>query len=129
MQVTRSASDKEIRQAYRALAMKYHPDKEEGNEEKFIAISEAYETLGDPEKRARYDDQTSSYGSDFETGSHHKYTISITVPIIIVTCTPSFVINTAISGRCRGIPQTACSGRLSRSSSRTRTDGPRFASG
>ncbi len=52
-----SASEAEIKTAYRKLARKYHPDKnkEAGAEEKFKAINEANEVLGDKEKRAAYD--------------------------------------------------------------------------
>jgi DnaJ-class molecular chaperone len=56
--VSRTASDKDIRQAYRRLARKHHPDVNPGNkqaEEKFKEISEAYEVLSDKEKRAQYD--------------------------------------------------------------------------
>ncbi|MBN1152440.1 MAG: DnaJ domain-containing protein [Dehalococcoidia bacterium] len=57
--VNRSASDADIKKAYRRLAMKYHPDRNPGKEkeatEKFKEINEAYGVLGDPEKRQQYD--------------------------------------------------------------------------
>ncbi len=55
--VPRDASAEDIRRAYRSLARRYHPDvnKEPGAEDRFKEISEAYEVLRDPEKRARYD--------------------------------------------------------------------------
>jgi curved DNA-binding protein len=59
--VPRTASDEEIRRAFRTLARQYHPDvaKEKNKkaaEEKFKAINEAHEVLGDPEKRRKYDE-------------------------------------------------------------------------
>ncbi|MCP5116106.1 MAG: DnaJ domain-containing protein, partial [bacterium] len=56
--VNRDASQDDIRKAFRKLARKYHPDvtkDKEGGEEKFKQINEAYEVLGDPEKRSKYD--------------------------------------------------------------------------
>jgi molecular chaperone DnaJ len=56
--IGRSASEKEIKQAYRRLARKYHPDVNPGDktaEAKFKEINEAYEVLSDPEKRKKYD--------------------------------------------------------------------------
>jgi curved DNA-binding protein len=62
--VDRNATEEEIKKAYRRLAMKYHPDRNPGDksaEEKFKEINEAYEVLGDPEKRKRYDALGESY--------------------------------------------------------------------
>ena len=70
--VSRSATDDEIKKAYRKLALTYHPDRNSGNteaEEKFKEINQAYQVLGDPEKRVAFDrfgttDQSGGF-SDF----------------------------------------------------------------
>ena len=62
--VDRKASQDDIKKAYRKLARKYHPDtnKEAGAEDRFKQISEAYDTLSDPDKRKRYDRGGSLFG-------------------------------------------------------------------
>jgi len=67
--VPKNANEKEIKSAYRKLARKWHPDANPENvkeaEEKFKELQEAYEVLGDPEKRRKYD----ALGSDWENAS------------------------------------------------------------
>ncbi|MDO5018082.1 MAG: DnaJ C-terminal domain-containing protein [Lagierella massiliensis] len=86
----KSASDQEIKQAYRKLAKKYHPDLNQGDEkasEKLKEINEAYEVLGDKEKRKKYDMfgsnynftggqnfDPSAYGFDFSNFGNGSYT-------------------------------------------------------
>ncbi len=80
--VSRTASDKEIKQAYRQLARQHHPDLHQGDakqaaEEKFKAVNEAYEVLGDPDKRSKYDQLGRNWqaGQDFEpAGPGFTYT-------------------------------------------------------
>ena len=62
--VQRDADAKEVKRAYRKLAVQYHPDKnpnDKAAEERFKEINEAYEVLGDREKRAKYDQLGASY--------------------------------------------------------------------
>ena len=66
--VSRGASEKEIKSAFRKLARQYHPDTNKNNkeaEEKFKEVNEAYEVLGDTEKRRKYD----NLGKGFSGGS------------------------------------------------------------
>lgn len=63
--VPRTATEKDIKSAYRRLARQYHPDVNQGDrnaETRFKEINEAYSVLGDPEKRAKYD----QFGADWE---------------------------------------------------------------
>jgi curved DNA-binding protein len=69
MGVARDATEAQIKQAYRKLARKYHPDvsKEKDAEARFKEVGEAYEVLRSPEKRAAYDQlgQGPTAGEDF----------------------------------------------------------------
>ena len=69
MGVARDATETQIKQAYRKLARKYHPDvsKEKDAEARFKEVGEAYEVLKSPEKRAAYDQlgQGHAAGQDF----------------------------------------------------------------
>jgi molecular chaperone DnaJ len=70
--VTREAGDDEIKQAYRRLAMKWHPDRNNGSpdaEARFKEVTEAYDVLRDPQKRAAYD----RYGPDGLRGGGAAY--------------------------------------------------------
>jgi curved DNA-binding protein len=71
LEVEKNASAAEIKKKYRQLAQKYHPDKNQGNvnaENKFKDLNEAYEVLGDPEKRAKYDSLGSSFSNFRNSG-------------------------------------------------------------
>ena len=66
--VSKTATADEIKKAYRTLAFKYHPDRNQGNpeaEEKFKQISAAYDVLGDEAKRRQYD--MGSYSNSYST--------------------------------------------------------------
>lgn len=69
--VPETATQEEIKKAFRKLAVKYHPDKNRDNkeaEEKFKQINEAYDVLGDPKKRAEYDEMRRNFGRYFKRG-------------------------------------------------------------
>ena len=69
--ISKSATEKEIKSAYRRMARKYHPDVNPGNKEaetKFKEVSEAYEVLGNAEKRKLYD----QFGSNWEHAQQFK---------------------------------------------------------
>jgi curved DNA-binding protein len=73
--VPRTATQDEIKKAYRKMAMKYHPDKTAGDkeaEDKFKAINEANEVLGDPEKRKKYDELGANW-KQYENSGQQQY--------------------------------------------------------
>ncbi|MFA6252117.1 MAG: molecular chaperone DnaJ [Candidatus Paceibacterota bacterium] len=66
--VPRSSNQDEIKKAYYKLAHQYHPDKKDGNEEKFKEVNEAYQVLSDKDKRAQYDRFGTVFGSGGPNG-------------------------------------------------------------
>lgn len=70
--LSRNANDKDIKQAYRKLAMQHHPDKG-GDGQKFAQINEAYNTLKDPQKRQQYDNPQHNREFNFNTANMHTF--------------------------------------------------------
>ena len=73
--VSKNASPEEIKKAYRKLAMKYHPDRNGGDDTKFKQINEAYDTLSNTDKRSQYDNPQPQFNNNargFNTGSFNN---------------------------------------------------------
>lgn len=72
--VPRTASDEEIKKAYRKLAHQYHPDKKGGDEAKFKEVNEAYQVLSDPKKKSSYDNFGFAYNEGgFQSGQDFDF--------------------------------------------------------
>ena len=74
--ITKDASQEEIKKAFRKLARKYHPDQSQDadkavSEEKFKEVAEAYDVVGDPEKRKKYDTLGANWDQPQGAGTHH----------------------------------------------------------
>lgn len=78
--VSKSASTSDIKKAYKKLAIEHHPDRG-GTKEKFAEISEAYETLSDPEKRRAYDNPFSSFMNLFPQQATKRKCATIMHPL------------------------------------------------
>lgn len=79
--VEKSASEADIKQAYRRLAMKYHPDRNQGDgaaeaESKFKEIKEAYEVLSDQNRRQEYDGNPFNNSQPFKHGTTHTWSFN-----------------------------------------------------
>lgn len=122
MDVSEHASTDEIKQAFRALAMQYHPDRHSGDkakEARFKEISAANEVLSDPEKRAAYDRQLASERSAARTPSASVgwWVLGgavVAVPIIWKAATSRRTTRVEIGADGRQLPPRAPDGRFMR---------------
>lgn len=72
--VPRTATQEDIKKAYRKLAHQYHPDKQGGDDIKFKEINEAYQVLSDPKKRSNYDNFGYAYNEGgFQSGGYENF--------------------------------------------------------
>ena len=66
LEIDKTATPDEIRKAYKRMASKHHPDKENGDEERFKEVQSAYDVLSDPVKKGRYDEDGTVIEDDFK---------------------------------------------------------------
>ena len=119
--VDKKASQEEIKKAYRKLARQYHPDtnKDAGAEERFKQISEAYDVLGDPEKRKKYDRGQSVFGAPVRRRRRPAAPAAPTSARSRTSCRTSSTPPRAAAARARGRRPSA--GATSRRPSRCRS--------
>jgi molecular chaperone DnaJ len=80
LEVSKTATKEEIKKAYRKVALKFHPDRNQGDkaaEEKFKEAAEAYEVLSDPDKKQKYDQygHAGVNGGGFGSGGYHNVNV------------------------------------------------------
>ncbi len=125
--ISRDATADQIKSAYRAMAKKFHPDRNPDDpeaEKRFRECAAAYEVLSDPERRRQYDafgsvDRSGGFASDFpwsreqrqgEPGSHVVHHVSITLEDVLVGTTISLdVERIVVCGSCNGTGGKRCS--------------------
>jgi len=93
--VPESASDADLKSAFRAASLRWHPDRNGGDpeaEERFKRINEAYQVLSDPERRGKYDLERNmpNIGIDWETGSFDPSKINFTEESFVFAFTKIF---------------------------------------
>jgi curved DNA-binding protein len=97
--VERSATAEEIKKAYRSLSKKYHPDVNPDGEAKFKEVAEAYEVLGEPTKRAQYDNPRPGPGFDpFSSFASFQFNSQMDSSYLNITIDRKFSIGELLAG-------------------------------